>query len=71
MLTVEEAKDIMDALQAAGHELQRIAELCHQLQRFTELFAQDPELAEDAERAEVLVAGAFGMMEDALHSSGN
>lgn len=61
MLTVEEAKDIMWALQAAGH----------QLQRFTELFAQDPELLEDAEHAEVLVAGAFGVIEDALQGSGN
>lgn len=61
MLTVEEAKDIMDALQAAGH----------QLQRFTELFAQDPELLEDAEHAEFLVAGAYGMIEDALQGSGN
>lgn len=61
MLTVEEAKDIMDALQAAGH----------QLQRFAELFAQDPELLEDAEQAEVMVAGAYGMIEDALQGSGN
>lgn len=61
MLTVEEAKDIMDALQAAGH----------QLLRFAELFAQDPELLEDAEHAEVMVAGAFGVIEDALQASGN
>lgn len=61
MLTVEEAKSIMDALQEAGH----------QLQRFTELFADDPELVEGAEQAEVQVAGAFGMIEDALQASGN
>lgn len=61
MLTVEEAKDIMDALQAAAAELQR----------FTELFAEDPELLEDAEHAEVMVAGAYGMIEDALQASGN
>lgn len=61
MLTVKEAKDIMDALRAAAAELQR----------FTALFAEDPVLAEDAEHAEVMVAGAYGMIEDALQASGN
>lgn len=61
MITVEEAKSIMVALHSAGL----------QLQRFSELFGEDPELAKDAELAEVQVADAMSVIEDALQGSGN
>ena len=62
MLTVEEAKSIMDALQEAGVQLQRFAAL------------DDEDSARDIWQvydAETRVAGAYGMIEDALQASGN